>query len=88
MIKILYAVLLSLLFAGCMNVGDVKPLQNVKSAQKAFEGEDRYVMFALEAERMEDFNASGSLFYTTYEKTDKPEYLNRSLQDFFQCSSI
>ncbi len=85
MIKILYAVLLSLLFAGCMNVGDVKPLQNVKSAQKAFEGEDRYVMFALEAERMEDFNASGSLFYTTYEKTDKPEYLNRSLQDFFSA---
>ncbi len=83
--KILYAVLISLLFAGCMNVNDVKPAQSVKSAPKVFEGEDRYVIFALEAERMEDYNSSASLFYTTYEKTDKPEYLNRSLQDLFNA---
>ena len=80
MIKILYTVLLSLLFAGCVNVNDVKPSM---SHTKSFEGEDRYVMFALEAERLEDYNSSASLFYTVYEKTDKSEYLYRSLQGFF-----
>jgi hypothetical protein len=48
-----------------------------------FEGEDRYVMFALEAERLHDYNSSASLFYTSYEKTEKIEYLYRSLQGYF-----
>ena len=77
MIKILYIVLVSLLFAGCVNVNDVKPSQ---PAKKVFVDEDRYVIFGLEAERLEDYNSSAALFYTTYEKTDKSEYLYRSLQ--------
>jgi hypothetical protein len=77
MIKILYIVLVSLLFAGCANVNNVKPSQPTK---KVFQDENRYVIFGLEAERLEDYNSSAALFYATYEKTDKPEYLYRSLQ--------
>ena len=68
---------MSLLFAGCVNVNDVKPSQPTKNV---FQDEDRYVMFGLEAERLEDYNSSAALFYTTYEQTDKSEYLYRSLQ--------
>ena len=79
MIRIFSSVLVSLLFAGCMNVTDVKPAQ-LKPTKNVFQDENRYVMFGLEAERLEDYNASATLFYETYEKTDNSEYLYRSLR--------
>lgn len=72
MTKIIFFILISIFFIGCHSA-DVKP------NQKAFEGEDRYTIFALEAEKMGDFNSSASLFNTIYEKSGKKEYLFRSL---------
>ncbi len=85
MIKSLWSALIGLLLAGCMNSYDAKPSQ---SAKKVFEGEDRYVMFALEAERLQDFNSSASLFYVSYEKSQKIEYLYRSLQGYFNAQQF
>ncbi len=71
MIKVIFFALISLLFIGCHDV--------VKPNQKAFEGEDRYTMFALEAEKIGDYNSSASLFNAIYQKSGKVEYLHRSL---------
>lgn len=81
MIKLIIGSIAVFFLSGCAT-SSVTPQQ---SSTKSFEGEDRYVMFALEAERLGDFNSSASLFYTTYEKTDKPEYLYRSLQGLFEA---
>lgn len=81
MIKILIGVLVVFLLAGCVKSADVNPSTGAK---KMFEAEDRYVIFALEAERLEDFNSSASLFFTSYEKSGKIEYLYRSLQGYFR----
>ncbi|WP_345991949.1 hypothetical protein [Sulfurimonas sp. HSL-1716] len=72
MTKVIFFILVSVFFIGCHS-SDVKP------NQKAFEGEDRYTVFALEAERIGDYNSSASLFNTIYEKSGKKEYLYRSL---------
>jgi hypothetical protein len=79
MIKILLAVTAVFIFNGC-----TQPLVPQKNS-KHFEGEDRYVLFALEAERVHDFKSSASLFYTTYEKTKKSEYFYRSLQGLYEA---
>ncbi|MBU0633283.1 hypothetical protein KKA17_11660 [bacterium] len=73
MTKFIFFILVSVFFIGCHGVSDVKP------DEKAFEGEDRYVMFALEAEKLGDYNSSASLFNTVYKASGKKEYLYRSL---------
>lgn len=65
-----------LFFSGC--VGDSS--LTVKQNQKAFDGEDRYIMFALRAEELKDYNTSAKLFNTLYERSHKKEYLYRSLR--------
>ncbi len=82
MLKILASALLAFLFAGCVNSYDANP---ANGAKKMFEAEDRYIIFALEAERLEDFNSSASLFFTSYEKSEKLEYLYHSLQGYFRA---
>lgn len=66
----------SFLFTGC--IGDLS--SNVKPNQKVFQEEDRYIMFALRAEELREYKASSSIFNTLYEKSNKKEYLYRSLQ--------
>ena len=78
MIKTLFFVLVSIFFIGCSH-------KDVRPDEKAFAGEDRYTVFALEAERLHDFNSSASLFNTIYEKSGKPEYLHRSLLNLFNA---
>lgn len=73
MTKFILFILVSIFLIGCHSVDDVKP------NEKAFEGEDRYVMFALEAEKLGDYNSSASLFNTVYKVSEKKEYLYRSL---------
>ncbi|MDD2791175.1 MAG: hypothetical protein PHU40_10985 [Sulfurimonas sp.] len=55
--------------------------QVVKSNQKVYEYEDSYILFALRAEQLRDFNSASDIFSLLYENTDKKEYLYRSLQN-------
>ena len=72
-------VLLSLLLVSCTQP---KPeLSNLKSNEKAFEKEDTYILFALRAEQVGENGAAAQIFNTLYEKSQKKEYLYRSLEN-------
>jgi predicted Zn-dependent protease len=60
-------------FSGCSN--HVEP----KGYTKTFEAEDRYIVFALQAEKDKNNEIASQLFDTLYEKSHKKEYLYRSL---------
>lgn len=84
MIRIFFVLLTSLLlFTGCSTTTLDVPEQEEIAApnKKAFEDEDMYVMFALRAEQLKEYNASSSMFNTLYEKSDKKEYLYRSIEN-------
>ncbi len=49
--------------------------------EKAFEEEDRYILFALRAEQLGSFKTAANIFTTIYEKSNKKEYLYRSIED-------
>jgi len=53
----------------------------LKDNQKVFEEEDRYILFALRAEQIGEYDASSSIFNTLYKKSNKKEYFYRSLQN-------
>lgn len=68
---------LIVLFGGCaVNQPSAK-----KDHEKIFENEDMYILSALYLEELGDYNSSSNLFNTLYEKTNKKEYLYRSLKD-------
>jgi predicted Zn-dependent protease len=75
MYKVFLPFLLSLLLVSCASVQSIKP------NEKAFEQEDVYVLFALRAEQLNDYNSASILFNTLYEKSSKKEYLYRSLEN-------
>jgi len=53
----------------------------VKGYEKVFEYEDIYILNALWFEENKDYQSSSNIFNTLYLKTDKKEYLYRSLRD-------
>jgi len=55
--------------------------QVVKSNHKVYENEDSYILFALRAEQLQDFQSASEIFSLLYENTQKREYLYRSLQN-------
>lgn len=77
MYKILLPIITIIFFSGCF--GGAKPTPNIKSSQKAFDAEDTYILLALRAEELKDFNSAASIFNKLYEKSNKKEYLYRSL---------
>ena len=77
MYKVLLLTLLSFMFSACMSP---QP-EVVHSNQKTFEEEDAYILFALRAEQLKEYDSSSSIFNTLYEKSDKKEYFYRSLQN-------
>ncbi len=79
MIKIVVFSFLLLIFNGC--VGIFPSPEPVKSNVKVFEEEDTYILIALRAEQLKEYKASASIFNTLYEKSNKKEYLYRSLQN-------
>lgn len=79
MIKIVLFSFLLLTFSAC--VGVFPSPEPVKSNVKVFEEEDTYILLALRAEQLKEFNAASSIFNTLYEKSNKKEYLYRSLQN-------
>jgi len=75
MIKTVLSFLLLLVFSGCVSSPQVKP------NEKVFEDEDTYILYGLRAEQLNEYNASSSIFNTLYVKSDKKEYIYRSLQN-------
>ena len=78
MFKIFSMACISLAFVGCSYV--TTP-QASHPSQKVFEEEDTYIMFALRAEQLQEYKAAAGTFETLYEKSEKKEYLYRSLQN-------
>ena len=77
MIKLLFITLTLFLLSGC-NFGEPKPL---KPNEKAFAEEDAYILFALRAEQVKDHKSASELYEILYTKSDKKEYLYRSLEN-------
>ncbi len=77
MIKIFVLCMSIVLFTSCSLKNDVK----VKPNEKAFMDEDTYILFALRAEQVHDNKAASELFRKLYEKSDKQEYIYRSLEN-------
>lgn len=71
--------LLSLLLVSC--AAPEPDLNTLKPNQKAFAEEDAYILFALRAEQVHENKAASDIFNTLYEKSEKKEYLYRSLQN-------
>jgi len=76
MIKIFTFVFVALFFVAC----STQP-KAPKPSEKAFEGEDTYILFALRAEQIRDYKSAAMLFDKLYNKSSKKEYLYRSLTD-------
>jgi len=72
-------VLLSLFLVSC--AGTSPDINTLKPNEKAFEEEDAYILFALRAEQVHEYKSASSIFNTLYEKSEKKEYLYRSLQN-------
>ncbi|MFA6136480.1 MAG: hypothetical protein WC667_00200 [Sulfurimonas sp.] len=80
MFKIFIFLVSVFMFSGCVSQIPVEPEQTSDANQKSFEQEDTMILFALRAEQLKDYESASELFYNLYEKSDKKEYLYRSLQ--------
>lgn len=81
--KILLLISFAILFSGCLSQKKLEPElgeQVVKNNKKVFEQEDTLIMFALRAEQLRDYESSAILFDDLYNKSNKKEYLYRSLR--------
>ena len=77
--KIFLLIMLVLLFGGCGGINSTpKPSSPNK---KAFVEEDTYILFALRAEELKDYESASELFNILYKKSSKKEYLYRSLKN-------
>ncbi|WP_294966834.1 hypothetical protein [Sulfurimonas sp.] len=76
MIKIFLPLFLALIFSGCFSSSE-----SLKPNEKAFAQEDAYILFALRAEQLKDYASASSIYNALYEKSNKKEYLYKSLQN-------
>ena len=70
-----------LFLSACSMVQEPVVKTEPKPYEKVFDQEDLYILFALEAERIHDYNSAEKLFTTLYEKSHKKEYLYRAVQN-------
>jgi len=82
MYKIILFFIVSIFFISCS-----KPIPPSPS-QKTFADEDTYIVFALRAEEVGSFNTAGKLFEKLYVKSQKKEYLYRSLSNYMSASEF
>jgi len=75
--KIIVLLSVALAFISC-SLNAPKP---IKGNEKAFAGEDTYIMFALRAEQLNNYKSASQLLDLLYAKSDKKEYLYRSLEN-------
>ncbi|QOY55501.1 hypothetical protein HUE87_04505 [Candidatus Sulfurimonas marisnigri] len=76
-VKLFTLFVLLTILSGC----GARPSAEIKGHEKIFENEDLYIMFALRAEQIKDYNASSSIFNTLYKESNKDEYFYRSVQN-------
>ena len=77
-LKVFLSMFAVLLLASCS--AKIGP-DELKSNKKIFADEDMYIMFALRAEQLKEYSSASSIFDTIYEKSQRKEYLYRSLQN-------
>jgi len=77
MYKNVVLLLISLLLVSCASPNP----QEIQTNQKVFEEEDTYILYALQAEELKENRAASSIFETLYEKSQREEYLYRSLEN-------
>ena len=77
MIKLCIFFISVMVFSSC----SLKENVNIQANEKAFVDEDTYILFALRAEEVHDNKSAADLFTTLYEKSDKKEYIYRSLEN-------
>ncbi|MEA1891985.1 MAG: hypothetical protein U9N33_04660 [Campylobacterota bacterium] len=77
--KIVLSLFLALFVSGCF--GEVNPPKHINANEKAFEEEDTYILYALRAEQIKEYEVASSLFDELWKRSDKREYLYRSLQN-------
>ena len=75
--KIVLFLAIVLAFSSC----SLMQKKALKSNEKAFEGEDMYILFALRSEQVKEYESASKLFQELYEKSSKKEYLYRSLEN-------
>jgi predicted Zn-dependent protease len=75
--KIVSLVIVSLFVTGCSNTQPTPP----KGSEKIYAQEDAYILYALRAEQVRNYEVASKLFFQLYEKAPKKEYLYRSLED-------
>lgn len=78
MMKLFISIVFLIIITGCAST---QQSTQVKGYEKVFDNEDIYILTALRAEQLSEYDASSSIFNTLYEKTTKNEYLYRSLQN-------
>ncbi|WP_304543063.1 tetratricopeptide repeat protein [Sulfurimonas microaerophilic] len=77
MYKIFLLLFVSIFFISCATTHENKLTPN----EKAFDEEDTYIMFALRAEQVKSYQTAAKLFAQLYDKSQKKEYLYRSVQN-------
>lgn len=77
MIKLCIFLISIMVFSSC----SLKENVNIQGNEKVFVDEDTYILFALRAEQVYDNKSAADLFTTLYERSDKQEYLYRSLEN-------
>ena len=81
--KLLFIFALGFFFHGCVATTLTSPEKSVENLnKKVFEEEDTLIMFALRTEELRDFKSASEIFDTLYVKSNKKEYLYRSLQNY------
>ncbi|MFT5659857.1 MAG: putative Zn-dependent protease [Sulfurimonas sp.] len=81
---LLFTLSIGFLFSGCVTPAPELPKNTLKQAKnkKIFEEEDTLIMFALRTEELGDFKSSSEIFDTLYTRSNRREYLYRSLQNY------
>lgn len=75
MFRVILFIVTLLIITGCTTKEISKP------NNKSFEQEDMYILMALRAEQLNDYESSSKIFNKLYEKSEKKEYLYRALQN-------
>ena len=78
-IKSTLLALLVLLFVGCSMP---QPTYNTQTAEKAFDEEDTFIMYALLAEEQQQYLAAAGFYELLYHYAKKEEYKSRELASY------
>ena len=75
MYKIFLFISIVLFFLGCSN-------KDISPSEKAFNGEDLYIFYALRSENIGNYNQAAIMYKKLYDSSNKKEYLYHSIKNF------